>query len=248
MGSAEDSTDSDEPSDANSASARSSPTRLSRWLSDVRVRRTMYRAEPSVMLEELDEKENQTGKLPAGESVHLAGLCLTELYLPSSIDSLRRGIDRMGWRKGKTNDEDVVDWIDRARTSSGSWRSLGFVASSRNPPFMAERTAILPPGIHAIFPSLHASSGLSALTVLFVLDEDVSEDINEVLSRDFKRWSEDIPPHYVFGSSPRSKLSLLFLEGQLPHWLFSHSQRIRLPGSTARERSGPSLQPSLGLF
>jgi len=179
-------------------------------------------------MSDFDASDNEEGKLPDGESVHLVCFWLTELYLPSSIASLRRGIDEMGWRMGKSRNEDLVEWIDRQRSNTGSWTSLGLVSSSQNPHFMAERTAVLPPGIRAIFPSLHASSGISALTIRFVLSEAASEDINLILKRDFERWTEAVRPNYTYGRSLKSKLALLGWK-VLPHWFFSHSQAIHSP-------------------
>ena len=198
--------------------------RLRKWIAELRFRRQWYRFDSDIRAA-TDAKDNEESKLPAGESIHLAGFWLTELYLPSSIESLRRGIDAMGWRRGKMEDGDVVEWIDQQRSATGSWRSLGFVTSVDHPAFMAHRTAKLPPGIRATFPSLHASSGLSAMTALFLLDDSCSDELNNILRRDIEGRKEDLQPHYMFGNSLKSRIGRLAWK-LLPHWFFVHSTSL----------------------
>ena len=76
------------------------------------------------------ETEDQRGRLKDGEEIHLAGIWVVELYLPSNAGSLIDGVERLGWGQGRFGgDNDVIAWLKAARSRPGQWRSLGMVAS-----------------------------------------------------------------------------------------------------------------------
>ncbi len=167
------------------------------WFQNLIIRRKMWRddARESELHKRLVDRENEVGKLRDGEDLHLAGVWVTELYLPSNVQSLIDGIDQLGWRQGRFGgDEDVVEWIKSARSRPGGWRSLGFVVTPEQSHFMATHKSSLPTGMRAAFPHVFSvSNGLSALVILFVPDEPTSTALTGLLNRSYGERTVPLP-------------------------------------------------------
>lgn len=140
-----------------------------------------------------DERENSESRLPEDESVHLAGLVLTEVFTPSTVGSLHAALERLpasGWKL-------AGDWrgrLERSRTTGETgWQSLGVVRRSGEGIFFdgEGRTAQLPQGISAVWLSLHYEMpSVAVLTATFCLDEGAG-DLSALLRRDYTtRYSE----------------------------------------------------------
>lgn len=145
---------------------------------------------------ERDPEENERGRLPDGEEIHLVGIWVAELYLPSTVDQLTRGIQSLGWSRGRTrSDDDLAEWVKSSRSRAGGWISLGLVSPPDSPHFMSERLAELPPGMRAALPFLYSvSSAMTALVILFVLDDDAATGLTAILRADYETRLEATPP------------------------------------------------------
>jgi hypothetical protein len=145
---------------------------------------------------ERDPEENERGRLPDGEEIHLAGVWVAELFLPSTVDQLTRGIQSLGWSRGRTrSDDDLAEWVKSSRSRGGGWISLGLVSPPDSPHFMSERLAELPPGVRAALPYLHSvSSAMTALVILFILDDDAATGLTPILRASYETRLEATPP------------------------------------------------------
>lgn len=142
---------------------------------------------------ETDKKRNENGRLPEDEGVQLATIWVVELYTPSQIEGLKRGISRLGWEHGRSSTESILAWAaDARRGDGGAWMSLGMVTSKRN--FVAERRAELPHGVHAALPVLMSlTPSITALIIPFMMDDASSRALNGPLRASFATRTEDLP-------------------------------------------------------
>lgn len=195
---------------------------------------------------ERDPEENERGRLPDGEEVHLTGIWVVELYLPSTIDQLIRGIEVLGWSRGRTHsDEDLREWIRVSRSQGGGgWTSLGLVSSPSRPHFASERVAELPSGVRAAFPYLYSvSSAMTALVILFVIDDERATGLIPILRADYA--TRLVPLQPWMGSSGAVKRIIRRIGWRLARKtsialrhsvLRPHDLRRRAAGQYLRER------------
>src|ERR1700691_6085919 len=87
------------------------PSALRRRLNNLKLRRRFSELPVYEGFVQRGQTENEEGKLGDDESLSLAAIWVVELFLPSSIEALRRGIDSLGWRRGHRQDDDVDEWI-----------------------------------------------------------------------------------------------------------------------------------------
>lgn len=140
-----------------------------------------------------DERDNKETRLPPDESIHLAGVVLTEAFTPSTVSALYRALEELpSGPADRTHDRLVA--LDRARSGqSGGWQNFGPV----RPPgtfLMGQgmHDADLPAGVQAVW--LHLNYPLPSVAVVvatFCLTEDAG-DLSQMLRRDFRTGHEHV--------------------------------------------------------
>lgn len=131
-----------------------------------------------------DQEENNRIRLPDDDGVQIPLITVVELYTPSQIGGLLTGITRLGWERGQTRSDDLLQWTSKVRQGSiaGSI-NLGLVGATDNKHYLTqERTANLPMGVHAAFPTLMTlTPSITAMVMSFFLDDESAEKLNNFL-------------------------------------------------------------------
>jgi len=142
-----------------------------------------------------DPEENATGKLPDHERIDLPAIWVAELYTPSTVGGLLKGIGELGWEHGRSGNNDLSKWMSDVREGrKAGWTSLGLVSSPIDPHFMRERTALLPPGVKAALPVLMSlTPSLTAFMIVFLLDDDTAASLQTPLRAEFQTITRPDP-------------------------------------------------------
>lgn len=151
-----------------------------------------FHAEQLDFWHQRDPAANEQTRLPDGESVHIPSITVTELYTPSTVAGLLKGISSLGWEYGKTRDDKLTKWMRDVREGKlAGWTNLGTILPrDSNGPF-AERTATLPSGVHAAHAALMSiTSSLTALIVTFVFDDNTADILNPTLRESYQTITE----------------------------------------------------------
>ncbi|MFM0265768.1 hypothetical protein [Paraburkholderia sediminicola] len=142
-----------------------------------------------------DKGSNDRIRLPDGEDVQIPVITVVELYTPSQIGGLLAGIAKLGWQRGISHDDDLLKWTSEVRQgrSAGS-TNLGLVSPANKQSFMRERTAELPDGIHAAFPTLATlTPGITVLTMSFFLDDETASKLSAPLHKSYTTYTKYDP-------------------------------------------------------
>jgi len=230
----------EDPSDDDEASHRRTFGELIRQIGPVRrllFRRSAWnpnRHHAKLHLDFMAEMD-QWGRLEDGEDLHLAGIWVTEIYLPSNIDALIAGLDGLGWRQGRlTQNEDLANWVRDSRSRPLQTRSIGFVVSPDHPNFTAHFTTRLPSGMRAAFPQLHTlSSGLSAMVVLFIPETSIATRPTEILNAEYEEQFALLPPPMMSGGFVR-RIAKRIGWRVLPKWLLTSGEASYSPSIRRR--------------
>lgn len=159
--------------------------------------------------EERDRKENERSRLPENEKVEIPAIWVAELYTPSTIDGLLKGLSTLNWKENLVGkNQDLSSWTKENRLgSSYSWTSLGLVSPTSNPHLMSDRVSPLPKGVKAAFPKLVAiTPSITALCVGFILEDEESASLTPILKKNHsttikKKWRmKDTLKYILFGS------------------------------------------------
>ena len=134
-----------------------------------------------------DSKENARSRLPDDESVQVPAIWVAELYTPSTVGGLLKGIGDLGWEYGRTRDDSLSKWMSDVREGrQAGWTKLGLVSPPGSGHFMRERTAPLPPKVKAALPILMSlTPSLTAFIVVFLFDDDVAASLETPLRDEF---------------------------------------------------------------
>lgn len=135
-----------------------------------------------------DFDENKEGALADDEGVQVPGIWVTELYTPSTVNGLLKGISELGWDHGNSRNDSLLRWMSDVREGrSAGWTNLGLVSKPKSTHFMCERTAPLPSGVTAAQPVLMSlTSSLTAFVVLFIFDDATAKSLDTTLRAKFK--------------------------------------------------------------
>jgi len=135
-----------------------------------------------------DPEENARGRLPDGENVQLPGIWVIELYTPSTVGGLLKGIRKLGWEYGRSREDSLTKWMNDVREGrQAGWVSLGLVSPQSAAHFMRERSAPLPEGVSAALPILMSlTPSITALVIAFLLDDDSAASLETSLRANFK--------------------------------------------------------------
>ena len=162
---------------------------------------------------ERDSEENERGRLPPTESVQLPAIWVAELYTPSSVEGLFRGISNLGWEHGRSRDDSLLKWMSEVRQGRrAGWISLGLVSPPSRVHFMSERTAVLPEGVDAALPILISMTpSITALVTAFILDDQAAASVDKPLRAEYATRStrsplfrrRDLLFHILFGAPVR---------------------------------------------
>lgn len=146
-----------------------------------------YREIQQYNREDPDIEENESGRLPADEGVHVPAIWVTELYTPSTVGGLLKGISELDWEYGSTRDNSLTKWMADVREGrQAGWISLGLVSPPDAVHLMKERTAPLPSGVIAALPILMSlTPSLTAFIVAFLFDDKTARSLENPLRADF---------------------------------------------------------------
>jgi hypothetical protein len=142
-----------------------------------------------------DPEHNARTRLPAGESVRLNSIRVTEIFFPSHVQHLVDGLKGLGWldtnRYGER--ESLGEWISSTRSPLGgrAWARIGTVyAPGGAPPNwrvagrLAER--VLPEGVESVEVELvQITPSVTGVVAEFRLNDPVAQSLNAALSADY---------------------------------------------------------------
>lgn len=175
---------------------------------------------------------------PEGEKFTVHAVWAIEFYTPAHAEDLITRLHRLGFADARwSTTQSLSESIRSHRSSLGeSWSDLGVVARSGRGPDHVQ--AHLPHGVNAAFVSLHTlTPSLSALLVLFVLEDEEAERFDSVARRtDFKPrparrsggWEVETPSNLKRGEMRDTRRRTRELA---TGWLADH-----LPGTFASRR------------
>ncbi len=131
-----------------------------------------FRHHASNPVRDRDLEENARGRLPDDEGVQLPGIWVAELYTPSTVGGLLKGIRELGWEYGRSRDDNLVKWMNDVREGrQAGWVNLGLVSPPKAAHLMRERSARLPQGVTAAIPVLMSlTPSITAFIMVFLLD------------------------------------------------------------------------------
>lgn len=124
--------------------------------------------------DEWDRKDNDETALPITEGLNVICIWASELFGPTEIESLYRGLDRLGWASGGMTRRRCVDWIRQQRKSGGGgWLNIGIIHSTDYEGHNIDRlSADLPDGVTYLLAYIHQiCPSVTCLQLAFVLDE-----------------------------------------------------------------------------
>lgn len=134
-----------------------------------------------------DVQENACGRLPDEEGVQLPGIWAVELYTPSTVGGLFKGIEELGWEYGRSRNDSLTKWMNDVRGGrQAGWISLGLVSPPNAAHLMRERSAELPSKSTAAFPVLMSlTPSITAFIILFLFDEEAAVSLEASLRTNF---------------------------------------------------------------
>lgn len=142
-----------------------------------------------------DAAENDRGRLPDDEGVQIPAVWAVELYTPSQVARLTEGLRKLGWERGRSREDSLLQWTEKTRQGrSQSWASLGLVSDVRKPHLMSERTTSLPPGVDAAHPVLISlSPSITALVMGFFFTEEEAKSLDGPLRKIYSTYTSTSP-------------------------------------------------------
>ena len=142
-----------------------------------------------------DLEENEKGRLPDDEGVQVPAIWVAELYTPSTVMGLLKGIRDLGWEYSRNRDSSLTKWMNDVREGrQAGWTSLGLVSPPEDLHFMRDRTAPLPSGVTAALPILMSlTPSLTAFVIVFLFDEEAACSLEEPLRAEFSTRSDKDP-------------------------------------------------------
>jgi hypothetical protein len=134
-----------------------------------------------------DSEENYDGVLVDDEGVQIPAVWVVELYTPSTINGLLKGISDLGWDQGLSRNDSLLKWMSDVRQGRyAGWINLGLVSSPNSKNFMRERVADLPYGVTAAMPVLMSlTPSLTAFVVLFIFEDSTADSLVSILREKF---------------------------------------------------------------
>jgi hypothetical protein len=141
-----------------------------------------------------DRRDNGETRLPDGEEVRLAGVVLAEVFTPSTVSALRKGLEDFPGAR----DKDKEEWIalltkSRSAAGAGGWASLGVVRRSGETfGFLGPIDPDLPDGIEAVWPYLFfPTPSLTVIVATFTL-ADQAGDLSDLLRADYHAQATEV--------------------------------------------------------
>lgn len=134
-----------------------------------------------------DSEENKRGRLPDEEGVQVPAVWVAELYTPSTVGKLLRGIRDLGWEHGRSGRDSLSKWMNDVREGrQAGWINLGPVSPPSTAHMLIERTAPLPPGVKVALPILISlTPSLTAFVIAFLFDENRATSLEVPLREEF---------------------------------------------------------------
>lgn len=181
-----------------SEQAAKSPPKAPKILAGTR--RTLHRRWPSIFPDpdyeadlavwrRRDQERNTSTTPPAQEFIELCCVWGMEFYTPLHIESLVNGITKLGWDRTTRPSSNPIPWIrDLRRTTriSGEMNLGNIVRPGNNDLFGTSLTGPLPEGIdRASVQILNLTSSIACMLVCFILDDESSHGLNNILRTEF---------------------------------------------------------------
>lgn len=167
--------------------ARFSPPAL-RTLAWRRVSRA-WATEHAAASADRDAEESNACRLPPDEHVRMPALWITELYTPTTVANLIKGVRKLTAPLPKlTAFDDIEQWVreQRRRGEAGAWRTVPTIVSrdSEYLPGTCLRDR-LPAGVTSIDLTLHTvTTSVTAVVACFGLGAEASGSLEKILNQD----------------------------------------------------------------
>jgi hypothetical protein len=144
-----------------------------------------------------DVSENKRTSLPKNEELHFHCVWVSEVYTPSTIDSLQLALNKLNWdysEKPLGQQDSLINWVKNSRNSTwgGAWINGGFILNKNDKQsFLGAnvRRANLPKGVSNARLQIHnIVSSLTVVTIQFILDERMLLSLNEPFNKEYKTY------------------------------------------------------------
>jgi len=137
-----------------------------------------------------DPEDNAATRLPPGEQAVMPLLWVAEVFTPTTIDNLVKGIRdltaRMDQSSLSTRKEDLADWVlSSRRQGTFGFTPIAYVTPKGRKVFDSSVEGQVPAGIRYIhLQVLTLTSTTTVLTATFRLDQDRERQLEEILNQD----------------------------------------------------------------
>lgn len=215
------------------ASQRCAPAFVRRY---AQRRLTLARVQAAVQrYRRRDPDDNRRTRIPEGEQIRFPVIWLTELYTPTTLDGLLRGLPPLLTKAYDPNPRHraSVDWVRTSRRQGGGEsRSLPEVLPRAGSDFDYYVVDVLPSGIKAVTWGIYTlTSAVSVVTAGFHVQDEHVDELQRIVNRDASTGAICQPGGYAIRLVSHQK------EAEADQWresLRSDAARWladRLPGS-----------------
>jgi hypothetical protein len=135
-----------------------------------------------------DPDDNRDTRIPDGEQVRIPVIWLTELYTPTTLSGLLKGlpplITKARWKHPERGD--LVEWVQAARRQGGgAWQMLPEVWPPGTRYLTDQIVDDLPTGISSVTWGIYTlTSTVTAVTAAFHVREEYAEELQRIINQD----------------------------------------------------------------
>lgn len=141
---------------------------------DARINRNRRRNEIARRFGKYEAHDNEQTTPPPDEHVTWSALWIAELYLPTHVQDLKRGLSELGWdESGGVNRRDALSWLNKARAKGElDYIRPGFFRPKHSALFPTATPLDMPESFAFLHPMLmQVGPGVTVLVATFALAE-----------------------------------------------------------------------------
>jgi hypothetical protein len=138
-----------------------------------------------------DDGENDRGIPPSDERITWHGVWIAEAFLPSTVEALVAGIERLGWWES-SREPTIAENVAGGRSGrGGGWANLPLLRrrTKRRTFGLSSFDRVLPEGVEYVTGHIHyVTPSLTVLVVGFRFDESVSKALDATIRRRYRTY------------------------------------------------------------
>jgi hypothetical protein len=133
-----------------------------------------------------DGSDNRSSTPPADEAIDWPSFWMAEVYTPSNVSHLTKGLKKLGLDQGeRAFQHDLVSWIEDSRGRPGAWASAGFFSQPDTFLTMGATLEVPDEFLFMQFGLHQVASGVTVLVGQFALAEDRRTVLDRTLREEF---------------------------------------------------------------